>query len=195
MSLSIDYATFIISVPQSYLTHVSGNLYELDLNQFHLDLKDLEDEADGMPFPDTHRHTPPVTVAGVTIARVVEILAPYTVEFENGMYGVNLIGANSNVADVTVVNSVGLRVFNTAGLTEPGEGATPDQMWDLPDGVETGLTPRQALRLAAAVLAGKISGAPTGPIVIRSAVADDKERVTATVDASGNRTDVSTDVT
>lgn len=61
--------------------------------------------------------------------------------------------------------------------------------------VETGLTVRQALKLMTAAMAGKISGADTATVRIRSAVADDKERITAAVDGSGNRTGITVDLT
>lgn len=60
---------------------------------------------------------------------------------------------------------------------------------DLSDGVEVGLTPRQALRLFAAALGGVLSGADTTTITIKGAgVAT--ARVTATVDSDGNRSAV-----
>lgn len=60
--------------------------------------------------------------------------------------------------------------------------------------VEAGLTVRQALKLMAAAMAGKISGAETSTVRIRSAVADDKERITAAVDGDGNRTAITVDL-
>lgn len=66
---------------------------------------------------------------------------------------------------------------------------------DLAAGVETGLTVRQAMRLIAAAAAGKLSGAGTTTITIRNAVADDKDRITATVDADGNRSAITVDLT
>jgi len=65
---------------------------------------------------------------------------------------------------------------------------------DLANGVETGFTPRQALRLILAALAGKLSGAATTTIAIRD-VNDLKARITGTVDADGNRTAVIYDTT
>jgi hypothetical protein len=65
---------------------------------------------------------------------------------------------------------------------------------DLANGVETGLTVRQGHKLAAAALAGKISGAATSTVVIRNP-GDTKDRITATVDASGNRAAITTDLT
>lgn len=61
--------------------------------------------------------------------------------------------------------------------------------------VEAGdLTVREALRLIVASLAGKISGAETTTITIRNAVADDKNRIVATVDSNGNRTAITYDL-
>jgi hypothetical protein len=61
--------------------------------------------------------------------------------------------------------------------------------------IEPGLTLRQALRLIAAATAGKVSGASGSTVTIRSAEADHKNRIVATVDASGNRSAITTDLT
>jgi len=65
---------------------------------------------------------------------------------------------------------------------------------DLANGIEVGLTERQAFRLMAAALAGKLSGAATTTITIRNAVADSKDRIVATVDSDGNRSALTVDV-
>jgi len=57
-----------------------------------------------------------------------------------------------------------------------------------------GYTLEEALKLCAAVLAGKVSGAGTNTITFR-AVDDSKDRVVATVAGEGNRTSVTIDVT
>jgi hypothetical protein len=79
-------------------------------------------------------------------------------------------------------------------LTSGERDAIANDVLDLANGVETGLTLRQALRLFAAALAGKISGAGSTTIVIRNAVADTKPRITATVDANGNRPAIAVDL-
>lgn len=61
--------------------------------------------------------------------------------------------------------------------------------------VETGLTMRQALRLIAAATGGKVSGGGTTTITFSNAVADDVNRITATVDSNGNRTAITYDLT
>lgn len=65
---------------------------------------------------------------------------------------------------------------------------------DAADGVETGITLRQAQRIILAALAGKVSGADTNAPIFRSAT-DAKNRITATTDADGNRTAVTLDAT
>lgn len=80
-------------------------------------------------------------------------------------------------------------------LTAGERDSIADAHLDRANGIETGLTPRQAHRLEAAAAAGKISGAATTTVTIRNAVADTKDRLIATVDSSGNRSAVTADVT
>lgn len=61
--------------------------------------------------------------------------------------------------------------------------------------VETNLTLRQALRLVAAAVGGKVSGGGTTTITFANAVADDVDRIVATVDSNGNRTAITYDLT
>lgn len=122
MSISIDYLTNVIFVPQSFLTSLGGLRYRLDVNAFRNALKDLEDDPEGMVISDTHRHSTESTLSGTTYARQVEILAPYTVEFEDGMYQVECVGANHNILDRKVVNSVSLIIGNSAGLISVNTG-------------------------------------------------------------------------
>lgn len=130
--ISIDWATKVILVPQADLTHVSGALYELDVDWFRLELKDLEDSEIGVLFPDTHRHNTEVTLSGVTYARTFEVINGYTITFEDvgTPYTVRCVGANHNIADVKNVNQVSLIIGNAAGLIvrEIGtSGLTPDE--------------------------------------------------------------------
>jgi hypothetical protein len=52
---------------------------------------------------------------------VIEIINDYTVTFEDGQYAVNLVGANSNIADRVNVNQVSVRAANSAGLVQTKE--------------------------------------------------------------------------
>ena len=63
MAITIDYGnTNVINVPQADLTLVSGTLYELDTDAFRLELRNIEDSEQGMPYPRTHSHNTEVTV-------------------------------------------------------------------------------------------------------------------------------------
>ena len=121
MATSVDWSNKIINVLRADMTLVQTTPTEirsLDLNSFRKDLKDLEDGEEGMSFLDTHTHNTTSTLGGVTLARVIEIINGYTVTFEDGAYAVNLVGANSNVGDVTNVNQVSIRSTNSAGLVD-----------------------------------------------------------------------------
>lgn len=59
--------------------------------------------------------------------------------------------------------------------------------------VESGFSVRESMRLMLATMAGKLSGSPGTSISIRN-VTDTKTRISATVDASGNRSAVTYDV-
>jgi len=69
-------------------------------------------------------------------------------------------------------------------------GAAVDAVLD--EVVEGTVTLRQALRVVLSVLAGKVSGAPAGPLVYRD-LGDTKDRVSGVVDSNGNRTSVTVD--
>ena len=135
MAITINWGTRVINVPRADMTLIqaSPEIRELDIDDFRLTLKDLEDDEAGMSFPATHNHVAPVTVGGVTLARIVELINGYTVTFEDGQYAVNLVGANSNISDKTNVNQVSVRSSNSAGLVQVG-GADPsviaDAVWD-----------------------------------------------------------------
>jgi hypothetical protein len=125
MTLSINWSTKVITVPQADLTSLGGGLYELDVDAFRLALKDIEDGEEGMAFPDTHRHNTAVTLSGVTYARTFEIINGYTVTFQDvgTPYTVVCVGANHNVADVKNVNQVSLIIGNSAGLIQVASGS------------------------------------------------------------------------
>ena len=117
--ISIDWITKVISIPKADMTLIQTDpfeIHELDLDEFRLSLKSIEESEEGMPYLDTHRHNTEVVLGGITLARVIEIINGYTVTFEDGQYAVNAIGANSNIADVLNLNQVSLRSFNSAGL-------------------------------------------------------------------------------
>ena len=121
MAISINWATKVISIPRNDMTLIQSvptEIRQLNLDTFRLTLRNLEDSDDGMAFERTHKHNTSVTVGGVTLARVIEMINGYSVTFEDGQYAVNLVGANSNVGDVVNVNQVSVRSANSAGLQD-----------------------------------------------------------------------------
>ena len=102
----------------------------------------------------------------------------------------------ATVAGVATASVVAEAIGDTSRTSDlPTAAANATELLDQAAGVETGLTVRQALRLALAALAGKLSGAATTTVVIRNAIADSKDRITATVDTDGNRSAITTDLT
>ena len=79
----------------------------------------------------------------------------------------------------------------TDSLTSTERNAIADAHLDRADGIETGVTPRQAERYQSAVLAGVVTGAGTGTEVFKAINNSGTTRVTVTDDVSGNRSAVS----
>lgn len=129
MAITINWITKVINVPQADLTFISGTLYELDTDQFRKDLLSIQDSEEGIPFIDTHRHFTQVTIAGVTYARLIEIINGYTVQFEDGQYAVRLVGSNNNFFDegIIVRNQVSIIPTNSAGLQVVQSAAKPTE--------------------------------------------------------------------
>lgn len=122
MTITVNWITGRIGIERTDMTLIqaSPEVRELDVNAFRLTLKGLEDDPEGMPWPRTHNHAPPVTLSGFTYARTFEIIPPYFVEFETGNYRVQFSGANHNILDVAVqdVTQPNLSGQNAAGLIE-----------------------------------------------------------------------------
>jgi len=121
MNISMDWGTLNINVPKDEMLLIQSvpvEIRQLDLTDFRYAMHDKQDDEAGMAYMHMHEHNPPVTVAGVTLAQVVTIVNNYTVTFEDGLYNVNIVGGNSNVADKVVKNQVGVNTSNSAGLQD-----------------------------------------------------------------------------
>ncbi len=117
MAYSVNWLTKLITIPQSDLLLLSPGIYQLDLGEFHKEIRRLEWEFnEGLLWEEILSYNPVVVLGGISYAPGIEVINGYTVEFQNGAYAVNLAGANSNVADVSVVNNVSIRPQNSAGL-------------------------------------------------------------------------------
>lgn len=123
MAITINYNTFVISHPQSDLALISGTLYKEDTNATRKALKVIEASEEGMAFPDTHIHNTTVTLFGVTYARTIEILAPYSITYTpDSQWSVRLDGSNNNIGDIEagILNQNQVQVIptNSAGLQD-----------------------------------------------------------------------------
>lgn len=121
MAISIDWANSIINVPKSAMvqTQVTPQvIYQLELDYFRLALKDLEASDEGMNNLRTHSHNTSFVLGGAPYARVIKIINGFNVTFEDGQYAVNLVGANSDVAELSTVNQVSIRPNNSTGLQD-----------------------------------------------------------------------------
>jgi len=124
MAITIDRTTRVIAVPKADMTLVQSSpieIRELDISAFHFILRDIEDDEEGIYIPTTHNYVAPISVGGVTLALIFELINGYTVTFEDGSYAVNLAGGNSNIADKTNFNLVSVRSTNSAGLVQSRE--------------------------------------------------------------------------
>lgn len=128
MAIDVDWAgadtnPHRIFIPRADMPIVqaSPEIRELDVDQLRLELRSLEASSPGAPWPETHRHQTETLLSGTTFARIVEVLPPYQVEFEDGQYSVRAVGANHNLLDVKVNNQVSLAVFLSSGLINSPE--------------------------------------------------------------------------
>lgn len=195
MAITIDYGnTNIINVELEDLTLVEGSLYKLNCNDFRLILKDIEDSEEGIIFPRTHNHNQPYTVSGVEYDRAFLITNNYSVRFPDLPISVILEETNTNLADV----QAGILVQNQAQVI-PNNSAGKSRVLDPEDIAKAVLdyllegdeTVAESLRLIRAEAAGKLL--VNGNTVAIRDKDDTKDRILATVNNSGERTDVATD--
>ena len=110
--------------------------------------------------------------------------------------GTGIGGTSSDGAGfwASSTSSVGFKATSISGtdITSATIEAIPTLAEILAGGDVDGFTIEETLKLCLAALAGKLSGAETTTITIRSA-ADDANRIVATVDADGNRSAVTLD--
>lgn len=119
MAITINYNTKVINIPKNDMTLIQtspSEIRSLDMNTFHLALRNLEDSPEGMIHPPTHNHVAPINIGGVSLARVLEIINGYTITFENGSYFARLDNGNNNISDVVNLNNVSVISSNSAGL-------------------------------------------------------------------------------
>lgn len=119
MATSINWKTGVIFVPKADLTLITPTpypIYEHDMEEWRLELRDLEDDIEGRLWPRTHDHNKDETLQGITYADLLKILPPYTVTYEDDQYAVNLVGNNNNILERNNKNQVSVNPSNSAGL-------------------------------------------------------------------------------
>jgi hypothetical protein len=110
-----------------------------------------------------------------------------TVEMEKGIYTAELFfGPAVQLAQSALVEQINTKV----DLMQIDINNMPTSVWDRV--IETGHNAKQMMRLFASVLLGKLSGAGTDTETFRD-INDTKDRVVATVDEAGNRTNIERD--
>lgn len=135
-----------------------------------------------------------VTVNGATGDYYIELTAE---ELDTLGYGIVMISKSGvrsakfafQVIAANLYNATNLGLSNLDATVSSRSSHDADDVWDDADGIETGLTPRQALRLMLAVLAGQTEGAGTGSESFRAAVSNSKVRATTTM-TGANRTGI-----
>jgi hypothetical protein len=160
---------------------------------------------------------------GAVRSRLAQAGASTTITLDTGatatdaLYNGNIVsiiagtGAGQNKVITGYVGSTRVATVDSAWAVTPDAtsvfalfpqgiiGLTSSQVeaavMDTTAGIETGLTFRQSVRLASAVLFGRRSGTGSGTEVFNAAVTNAKARVTGTIDGNGNRTNVTTDAT
>lgn len=147
----------------------------------------------------TSDHTTPATgkTVAITISKAgaafanPDVGATNATEVSNGWYKVTLDSTDTATLGDLVVRGTATACDDVEQVCQVNDGST---LLDSVAGVETGLTVRQALRLMSSALFGKASGLGTTTAVYRD-YGDTKDRLTVTVDASGNRSAFTRDVT
>ena len=140
-------------------------------------------QADMAPVTRTIELYRPKVTAGETITASGGAVS--SVAAVSGAVG----SVTGSVGSVTgSVGSVGSGGITAASLASDAGNEIATALLDLANGVESGVTLRQALRAMAAVLAGKASGGP-GSSVFKG-VSTSTTRVTSVSDTNGDRSSV-----
>lgn len=118
MAISVDWSVtpFLITIPQSDLTLDTGTKYNLDVDVFWQLLRDFADSEEGMAQPVIYTRIP-ATSSTPSITEINDDY--YQLQFEDGLYSVNIINGNTNIREVEVKNQVSVNTNNTTGFIDP----------------------------------------------------------------------------
>lgn len=119
MALTVDYSTaapWLITVAKSDLTLVTGTQYKLTVDDFWFLLRDFSDNQTPIARPPLYSRIP-ATSSTPSITTID--LNYYRIEFEDGLYSVNIINGNTNIREAEVKNQVSVNTNNTTGFIDP----------------------------------------------------------------------------
>lgn len=102
------------------------------------------------------------------------------------------VSSRLSSAGYTAPDNASISTINSNVAALPSANTNADALLARTNGIETGWTVREGLRIMLSVLAGKASGLDTTTARYRD-MADSKDRIVATVDADGNRSNVTKD--
>ena len=118
MAITVDYSTaapWLITIPQADLTLESGTKYKLDVDVFWSLLADFSDNENPVVRPKLYSRIP-ATTSTPSITEIEDQF--YSLQFEDGLYSVNIINGNTNIRDVEVKNQVSVNTNNTTGFID-----------------------------------------------------------------------------
>ena len=118
MALTVDYSVtpFLITIPQSDLSLITGTQYQLTVDAYWILLRDFTDNEGTMAQPVLYSRIP-ATSSTPSITTINE--THYALQFEDGLYSVNIINGNTNIREVEVKNQVSVNTNNTTGFIDP----------------------------------------------------------------------------
>jgi len=205
VAVTIDWPTQIFSIPQADLLLITGTLYEADTEvDIRQAINVIMASEEGIVFETPITHNTEVTVAGTTFARFIEMINGYSIIYTpDTQWSVRYVGSNNNLFDiengilnqnqVQVIpgNSAGLVVISTGSGLSAAQDAKITAIFSELDSIEGGFGHAELMRGIFASIGGLLSGAPTGPIIIKG-INGTKTRFDVTVDVNGNRTIINT---
>jgi hypothetical protein len=119
MAITVDYSTaapWLITIPKSDLTLITGTQYQLTVDEFWILLRDFTDNENPMARPKLYSRIP-ATSSTPSITTID--LNYYQLEFEDGLYSVNIVNGNTNIREAEVKNQVSVNTNNTTGFINP----------------------------------------------------------------------------
>lgn len=116
--ISVDWSVtpWLITIPKSDLTLISGTKYNLTVDVFWQLLRDFSDTIEALPRPILYSRIS-ATSSTSSITEIDSFY--YALQFEDGVYSVNIINGNTNIREVEIKNTVSVNTNNTTGFIDP----------------------------------------------------------------------------